>query len=219
MPLDIKNIDKEAGLPEGIHFRNELIWAKMQNRKKTKLIWPWAVAVVVLIGVGLSILAYQTLRPDQEIRVIRNSTMVIDGQEALQNSSYTAQISPLIPENSPQHTTVKKPVREEFAKKEENHSEIKDFQVPSVQLSNSIRMIAVDSMTEHLAVEKSLSPAASRLQKSIQKMNPNLASQQTVVVERFDLIKIVQGQPLQASSNSSSNSGLNSLFHGKTQQN
>ena len=219
MPLNIKNIDKEVNLPEGIHFRKELIWAKVQNQRKIKVFWAKVVAAVAFIGFGLSFLAYQSLRPDQEIREIGDSNMVIDDRGMPQNSSRTAQTSPLIQEISPLPFNEKKQVQEETSVKKENYSEISDFQVPPVLLANSIRMAAVDSMTEPLDVEKSLSPAASRLQKSIQKMNPNLASQQSVVVERFDLIKIIQSQPLQASSNSSTNSGLNSLFHGKIQQN
>lgn len=219
MPLDIKNIDKEAGLPEGIHFRNELIWAKMQNRKKTKLIWPWAVAAVVIIGIGLSFLAYQTRRSTQEIRAIGGYKAVIDDQRAPQNSAHTAQTSPIIQENPLLPTPEKKQILEESINKDENFSKIKDSLVPSAQMVNSILIVAEDANFEPFAEEKSLSPAASRLQKSIQKMNPNLTSQQAVVVERFDLIKIIQSQPLQASSNSGVNSGLNSFLHGKIQQN
>ena len=219
MPLDIKNIDKEAGLPEGIHFRNELIWAKMQNRKKTKVIWPWAVAAVVIIGIGLSFLAYQTRRSTQEIRAIGGYKAVIDDKGAPQNSAHPAQTSPIIQENPPLPTPEKKQILEESIDKDENFSKIKDFQVPVAQMVNSIRIVAEDANIKPVAEEKSLSPAASRLQKSIQKMNPNLTSQQSVVVERFDLIKIIQSQPLQASSNSGVNSGLNSLLHGKIQKN
>lgn len=222
MPLNrVKDIDKEAALPKGIEFRKELIWENIQVRKKSRfnILMPWAAAALVILGLGLTFLAQQEMRPAEEVTVNWSGAKSAADSLSLENPPVILQVPNVVSHTPSPQEPEKVELRKASEPIEKKPEEIPHIPSPSPELVNSLRLASIDSFGEPSAEEKSLSPAASRLQKSIQKMNPNRNSQQAVVGERLDLIKKIQNYPIQASSNSNTNSGLNSLFYGKLQQN
>jgi hypothetical protein len=221
MPLDIKNIDKKAALPEDIDFRKELIWEKIQTRKKSKLrlFWPWMVAAMVILGFGLSFL--KNSKPvdieSQEIDLMANNS--VHDFPKLENPVLDFQVPDLIEKRIP----VQKAKFKEIAKQPETKAvfsdEISIFKSIVAEPIKPLEIASNEQLYSDLHEEKKLSPAASRLQRSINKVNPNIAAEQSLVADRFDLIKTLQIHSIQASSKSTSNSSINNLLHGKIHQN
>jgi hypothetical protein len=217
MPLDIKNIDKKAALPKDIDFRKELIWEEIQTRKKSKLrlFWPWMVAAMVILGFGLSFL--KNSKPveiaGQEIDLMASNS--VHDFPKLENPVLEFQDPDLIEKRIPVQITEVKEIEIESGEKERISDEISIFESIVAEPVKQLEIAAFELSDTHLNEEKPLSPAASRLQRSINKVNPNVTAERTLVAERFDLMKTLKSYPVQASSKNTSNSSLNSLLHGK----
>lgn len=221
MPLDIKNIDKKAALPEDIDFRKEMIWEKIQTRKKSKLrvFWPWMVAAMVILGFGLSFL--KSSKPveieGQEIKLIVSDPIPV--LPKLENPVVEFQYPELVENKSSLKKAVVKERARETMTIEVFSDETSIFESIIADPVKPLEIASNEQLYHGLHEEKQLSPAASRLQKSIEKVNPNVAAEQSLVADRFDLIKTLQIHSIQASSKSTSNSSLTSLLHGKIHQN
>ena len=221
MPLDIKNIDKKAALPEDIDFRKEMIWEKIQTRKKSKLrlFWPWMVAAMVILGFGLSFL--KNSKPveiaGQEIDLMASNS--VHDFPKLENPVLEFQVPDLIEKRIPVQKTEVKEIAKQPETKAGFSDEISIFKSIVAEPIKPLEIASNEQLYSDLHEEKKLSPAASRLQRSINKVNPNIASEQSLVADRFDLIKTLQIHSIQASSKSTPNSSINNLLHGKIHQN
>lgn len=219
MPLDIKNIDKKAALPEDIDFRKEMIWEKIQTRKKSKLrvFWPWMVAAMVILGFGLSFL--KSSKPveieGQEIKLIASDPIPV--LPKLENPVVEFQGPDLIGKRIPvQKTEVK-----EIETNPELNEKISDrdsvFRSTFFESSKSVEIAALELSDTRLNQEKPLSPAATRLKRSLQKMNKENVPDQTIVVEKFNLLRELQGYPLEASAKQNPTSIYNQIIKGKNE--
>lgn len=221
MPLDIKNIDKKAALPEGIDFRKELIWENIKTQKKSKLrvFWPWMVAALVILGFGLSFL--KNSKPveitGQEIDLIVSNS-VHDFPE-LENPVLEFQGPELIENKSPMQKIRAEEIALKQEVKEKIFDEIPIFESIVAEPVKRLEIATNEQLYNELQEEKKLSPAATRLQRNINKVNPNITAEQSLVADRFDLIKTLQIHSVHASSKNTSNTSLNSLLHGKIHQN
>ncbi|MBY5952059.1 hypothetical protein KUV23_13805 [Algoriphagus marincola] len=221
MPLEIENIDKKAALPEGIDFRKELIWEKIKTQKKSKLrvFWPWMVAALVILGFGLSFLKNSKLVEitGQEIDLIVSNS-VHDFPE-LENPVLEFQVPDLIEKRIPVQKTEVKEIKIEPGEKERISDEIPIFKSIVAEPVKPLEIATNEQLYNDVQEEKKLSPAATRLQRNINKVNPNITAEQSLVADRFDLIKTLQIHSVYASSKNTSNTSLNSLLHGKIHQN
>ncbi|SDC58203.1 hypothetical protein SAMN04488104_100226 [Algoriphagus faecimaris] len=221
MPLDIKNIDKKAALPEEIEFRKELVWGKVQTRKKSKLtiFWPWVVAALVVIGFGLSFLGrVETPEIPVEENILTEKNSGYDLPK-LENPTLEPQESDVIIKKSSFQAIKSNKIEIKSEVREKISDEIPIFNSAFPESLEPREIASSEQFDAPLQEEKQLSLAASRLQRSIKKMNPNVAAEQTLVAERFDLIRKLQSYPVQASSKNTSNASLNSLFNGKIHKN
>jgi hypothetical protein len=221
MPLDIKNIDNKAALPKDIDFRKERVWEKIQTRKKSKLrlFWPWMVAAMVILGFGLSFL--KNSKPvevtGQEIELIAGNP--VNELQNLENPVLEFKSPGLAEKKSPLHKTEGKKIAMQPEKIEKFSDQTPIFNSIIAEPIKTLDIASNEQLYNNLHEKKQLSPAASRLHRSINKVNPNVATEQSIVADRFDLIKTLQIHSIHASSKSTSNSSLNSLLNGKIHHN
>jgi hypothetical protein len=219
MPLDIKNIDKKAALPEDIDFRKEMIWEKIQTRKKSKLrlFWPWMVAAMVILGFGLSFL--KNSKPveiaGQEIDLMASNS-VHDFPE-LENPVLDFQAPDLIERRIPVQKTEVKEIAKQPETKAVFSDEISIFKSIVAEPIKPLEIASNEQLYSDLHEEKKLSPAAMRLKRSLQKMDKEKAPDQTLIVEKFNLIQELETYPLQASTGQKSTSIYNQLIKGKNE--
>ncbi|WP_100628409.1 hypothetical protein [Algoriphagus formosus] len=213
MPLDIKNIDKKAALPEDIDFRKEMIWEKIQTRKKSKLrlFWPWMVAAMVILGFGLSLL--KNSKPveiaGQEIDLIASNS-VHDFPE-LENPVLDFQVPDLIERRIPVQKTEVKEIAKQPETKAVFSDEISIFKSIVAEPIKPLEIASNEQLYSDLHEEKKLSPAAMRLKRNLQKMDKENVPDQTMVVEKFNLLRELQGYPMEASAKQNPTSIYNQL--------
>lgn len=219
MPLDIKNIDKKAALPEGIDFRKELIWEKIKTQKKSRLrvLWPWMVAAMVILGFGIFFL--KNSKPieitGQEIDlIVSNSTHDFP---KLENPVLEFQDPGLIENKSPMQEIGAEEVALKPEVKEKVSDEIPIFKDLITEPTNPLKIASYKRSDDDLQEKKQLSPAAMRLKRSLQKINKEKAPDQTLIVEKFNLLQELQTYPLQASTGQKSTSIYNQLIKGKNE--
>lgn len=219
MPLDIKNIDKKAALPEGIDFRKELIWKKIQTRKKSKLrvFWPWLVAAMVILGFGLSFL--KNSKPveieGQEIDLIASNS--VHDFPILENPVLEFQDPELIEKRIPVQKTEVKEIAKQPETKAVFSDEISIFKSIVAKPIKPLKIASNEQLYSDLHEEKKLSPAAMRLKRSLQKMDKEKAPDQTLIVEKFNLLQELETYPFQASTGQKSTSIYNQLIKGKNE--
>jgi hypothetical protein len=219
MPLDIKNIDKKAALPEGIDFRKELIWENIKTQKKSRLsiFWPWMVAALVILGFCLPFL--KNSKPveitGQEIDLIVSNS-VHDFPE-LENPVLEFQVPDLIEKRIPVQKTEVKEIEIEPGEKERISDEIPIFKSIVAEPVKPLEIATNEQLYNDVQEEKKLSPAAMRLKRSLQKMDKSKAPDQTLIVEKFNLLQELETYPLQASTGQKSTSIYNQLIKGKNE--
>ena len=219
MPLDIKNIDKEAGLPEGIEFRKELVWEKIQTRKKSKLrlFWPWMVAAMVILGFGLSFL--KNSKPvevtGQEIELI--SKWQSEDLPIVQNQEIPIEEPEIILENPSLTLVEKEEIKPRSKSGIETQLEVTFFRSSILDSAKSIGLASMEPLNLQVSVDKPLSPAASRLQKTLDRMNKGQKIEETLIVEKFNLRKELNDRAVQATSKSNASPALNQLFKNRNE--
>jgi hypothetical protein len=195
------NIDKDAQLPEGIEFRQDLIWDQIQKEQPRKRPVFWWVAAACLL-VGIAFLLYPRAEEESVILPIiaQNTTLkpkvnvvpkVISEIEDLQESKIRLVeveerelVSPLI-------------VEKEFLIFKDS---LPEFELPFGDSQKTIKQMVTIVPILQAKADQELSPAALRLQKSLQKMDPNKVSNQTLVVEKFNLLKELTTYHVQSAS-------------------
>jgi hypothetical protein len=195
------NIDKDAQLPEGIEFRQDLIWDQIQKEqpRKRPVFW-WVAAACLLVGIAflfypraeeesviLPIIAQNnTLKP--KVNVVPKVISEIEGLQKLEIKVVDIEerelVSPLI-------------VEKEFLIFKDS---LPEFELPFGDSQKTIKPMVTIVPILQAKADQELSPAALRLQKSLQKMDPNKVSNQTLVVEKFNLLKELTTYHVQSAS-------------------
>lgn len=194
------NIDKDAQLPEGIEFRKDLIWDQIQKEqpRKRPVFW-WLAAACLLVGIAF---LFYPRAEEEGVRPIiaQNNTLepkvnvvpkVISEIEDLQESKIRLVeveerelVSPLI-------------VEKEFLIFRDS---LPEFELPFGDSQKTIKPIITIVPILQAKADQELSPAALRLQQSLRKMDPNKVSNQTLVVEKFNLLKELTTYQVQSAS-------------------
>jgi hypothetical protein len=196
------NIDKDAQLPEGVEFRKDLIWDQIQKEqpRKRPVFW-WLAAACLLVGIAF---LFYPRAEEESVRPIiaQNNTLepkvnvvpkVISEIEDLQESKIRLVeveerelVSPLI-------------VEKEFLIFKDS---LPEFELPFGDSQKTIKPMVTIVPILQAKADQELSPAALRLQKSLQKMDPNKVSNQTLVVEKFNLLRELTSYQSQSASGS-----------------
>jgi|GEM_PF-1697814 len=196
------NIDKDAQLPEGIEFRQDLIWAQIQNKQpKERPVFWWVAAACLLVGIAF---LFYPRAEEESVRPIiaQNNTLepkvnvvpkVISEIEDLQESEIK------LVEIKERELVSPLTVEKEFLIFKDL---LPEFELPFGDSQIIIKpMIAIVPFIEDKA-EQELSPAALRLQKSLRKMDANKVSDQILIVEKFNLLRELTSYQSQSASGS-----------------
>lgn len=212
-----ENIDKEARIPDGIEFRAELLWSKIeekQNPKKKKPVFWWVAAACAILAIGYSIY------PGEE-EAVRSESLI---SETLEPKIQLMEEEVLAEEVSKLAAMVPKKVEPSSGPKLAENGGVPSDSEPKVGLELpepqkvALPLIAITPTIEEPA-EPKLSPAALRLQRSLQKLDPNKSAGQTLIVEKFNLFRELQRYPTQAATNQKSTSVISHLIKGKNENN
>lgn len=211
------NIDKEARLPQGIEFREDLLWSKIEEkqnpRKKRPVFW-WVAVACVILAMGYAIY------PGEE-EVVISELLISEVLEAEVDFVEEEVLDEVVSESV---TSIPKKIELSPSRKPKANVVVPSDTTPVVALEwlepqkAALPLIAITPLKEKVH-EPTLSPAALRLQKSLQKMDPNKASDQTLLVEKFNLFRELQRYPTQAATNQKSASVFNNLIQGKNENN
>ncbi len=191
MHPDRKNIDHHVNLPEGIAFREEAIWGqiKFQKQRKSAFYWWVAAAVVLISSIGLFLLSSSE-----------------DFQENILLTTTSPQEIGIISTPEIQKVEADK-IMEKPELSEESNTQQKEAQ-PSIQRIENIKLKEGDRfLTDNEVIEKGvpqeiqiaesksaevqLSPAAQRLQASLDKVNPKSEIKEKIILQRMTLAEFL----------------------------
>jgi hypothetical protein len=191
MHPDRKNIDHHVNLPEGIAFREEAIWSqiKFQKQRKSAFYWWVAAAVVLISSIGLFLFSSSD-----------------DFQENILLTTASHQEIEIIPIPNMPKPMVDKTAETAVLRKESNIPQTEPQpsiqRVESVEYKEADRLIADKEETEEKIPEKIqtieqksaellLSPAAQRLQASLDKVNPKSEIKEKIILQRMTLAEFL----------------------------
>lgn len=192
------NIDKNAQLPEGMEFRSEIIWGKIQDQRKPKNIvgfWWYAAACAIVI------LWISYFSPDERIT---------SSNELLTQINQTQNVfMPLLEKPEKEVDKLEKEFYQSARPNQEYVVE-KEVNIDTIEVPKSIPgLIAKTDLSEvrltHTPSSESkeeLSPAAQRLRKSLNKLNFNKKPEERLIAEKFNLIKELNSYQSQTATNS-----------------
>lgn len=184
-----KNIDKAAQLPEGIEFRSEIIWGKIQDQRQPEKkagFWWYAAACAVMVVF---------------IQYFSKEELSTSSNELLTQIDQTQNVfMPILEkpekklENPPEKSAVLARLDQKYMVKVIENIDSRKISEPIQQLIAKSDKIGVgldsSANSDSLVV---LSPAAQRLQKSLNKLNPNKKAEERLIVEKFNLIRELNG--------------------------
>ncbi|WP_439475159.1 hypothetical protein [Algoriphagus formosus] len=194
-----------------------MIWEKIQTRKKSKLrlFWPWMVAAMVILGFGLSFL--KNSKPveiaGQEIDLIASNS--VHDFPKLENPILEFQVPDLIEKRIPVQKTEVKEIVNQPETKAVFSDEISIFKSIVAEPIKPLEIASNEQLYRDLHEEKKLSPAARRLQQTIKRMKKEEKIQETLIVEKFNLLNELNNRAIQASTKTSGTPSINQLLKNK----
>ncbi|MFD2034195.1 hypothetical protein ACFSKL_05295 [Belliella marina] len=220
MHPDRKNIDHHVDLPEGIEFRQEEIWNKINpkgNRKKPYFWWI-AASAALIASVGIFLFSenddfqenlLMTEVENQEIKII--TLPEVEKPELVRPNENVA----LVKESKTA------PPKEEPLRQALNEPEIKavDSFLTDLVENDSTGNIQT---TESNSAEIQLSLAAQRLQASLDKVNPKSEVKEKIILQRMTLAEFLGANrniDLAKESSINQESILKSLIRGNHEKN
>ena len=193
-----KNIDKTAQLPEGIEFRSEIIWGKIQDQREPKKragFWWYAAACAIVI------LCISYYSPDESTT---SSNELLTQINQTQNVFMPLLEKPKKEEEKPKKKFYQSARSDQkfVVKKEEKIDSVEvPESIPGLIAKTDIRGVSLDSSPNPDSLEE-LSPAAQRLQKSLNNLNFNKKPEERLIVEKFNLIRELNSYQSQTATNS-----------------
>lgn len=190
-----KNIDRNINLPEGIDFREDVIWdqIKLPNKNKKPVFW-WVAASVVfgLLGIAAFLFNFDKQQGVQENLLLTEiSSINLElGQVPLLSIAEKPAI--LTKENKG------KVIQQKVINNEEVTSKLNSEPVEVFANDKSVAAISEkDAMIlEPIEIqvkekEQTLSPAAQRLQASLDKVNPKSEFKEKIILQRMTLAEFL----------------------------
>lgn len=221
-----KNIDRNINLPEGIDFREDVIWdqIKLPNKNKKPVFW-WVAASVVfgLLGIAAFLFNFDKQQGVQENLLLTEiSSINLElGQVPLLSIAEKPAI--LTKENKG------KVIQQKVINNEEVTSKLNSEPVEVFANDKSVAAISEkDAMIlEPIEIqvkekEQTLSPAAQRLQASLDKVNPKSEFKEKIILQRMTLAEFLgadRNLDLAKGNNINQESILSTLIRGNYEKN
>jgi hypothetical protein len=210
-----KNIDKTAQLPEGIEFRSEIIWGKIQDQREPKKragFWWYTAACAVVI------LCISYFSPDES---------TTSSNELLTQINQTQNVfMPLLEKPKKEEEKPKKKFYQS-ARSDQKYVVKKEEKIDSVEVSKAIQGLVAKTVLgeinlaphSRLESKEELSLAARRLKKTLENLNKDQVASQTLVVEKFNILNEIIKSNTQASTKGGSGTSLSKILKNKNEKN
>ncbi|TDK46702.1 hypothetical protein [Algoriphagus formosus] len=165
----------------------------------------------MILGFGLSFLknSKSVEIAGQEIDLIASNS--VHDFPKLENPVLEFQVPDLIEKRIPVQKTEVKEIAKQPETKAGFSDEISIFKSIVAEPIKPLEIASNEQLYSDLHEEKKLSPAAMRLKRSLQKMDNENVPDQTMVVEKFNLLRELQGYPMEASAKQNPTSIYNQL--------
>ena len=208
-------------MPAGLEFRKELIWAKVQIRKKNKSKNSFLrkIAAMLVIGLGL-IFALQFRFSEVSEDLVTSSSLKFSNDSVKPKVFETNEPEKLaILENlkskelSSQKITADSGFLSSVSKQIPSQKTDNSRLIPSLEIANHNQIRAVSNEKE------ALSPAASRLKQTLKKIKKDQKIEETLVIEKFNLRKELNQRAFQATSKSNDSPVLDQLLKKRNENN
>lgn len=221
-----KNIDQKVNLPEGINFREDVIWDQVKRPKKNKKPIFWWVAASVIFGL-LGIAAF---------------LFNLEKREGVKENFLLTEISSIDPELG--QVSLKSITEKPAIKAEENKGKViqqkvkENKEVTLHLISETVDVFANDKSVAEISdqnakilesteiqtkkEEQTLSPAAQRLQASLDKVNPKSEFKEKIILQRMTLAEFLganRNLDLAKGKNINQESVLSTLIRGSYEKN
>lgn len=222
MHPDRKNIDRNVNLPEGINFREDVIWDQIKRPKKNKkpVFWWFAASVVLIVSIGLFLFSNSsnfeedlllTTSSQHEIGILPiPEIQKVDADEIVEKVKLSQE------SNIPQSKSKPSILRVENVENKEADRFIVDTEEIEKEILQEIQVVETKS------VEAQLSPAAQRLQASLDKVNPKSEFKEKIILQRMTLAEFLganRNVDLAKGKNINQESVLSTLIRGSYEKN
>ncbi|MCH7413094.1 hypothetical protein MM213_06345 [Belliella sp. R4-6] len=189
MHPDRKNIDHHVNLPEGIEFRQDAIWGQIKPKSNHKKPYFWWIAASVALIASVGIFLFSESDDFQENLLMtefeNQGVEIIPLPEVEKPASVSPNENPALIKESKTVPIKSEPLIHEF--KDAETKRLSNF------LTEVVDNDTTDSVqpTESKAAEIQLSPAAQRLQASLDKVNPKSEVKEKIILQRFTLAEFL----------------------------
>lgn len=222
MHPDRKNIDRNVNLPEGIDFREDVIWGQIKRPKKNKkpVFWWFAASVVLIVSIGLFLFSNSanfeedlllTTTSQHEIGILPiPEIQKVEVDEIVEKAKLSQE------SNIPQSKSKPSILRVENVENKEADRFIADTEEIEKEILQETQVV------EPKPVKTQLSPAAQRLQASLDKVNPKSKFKEKIVRQRMTLAEFLganKNLDLAKGNNINQESVLSTLIRGNYEKN
>ncbi|SNS09483.1 hypothetical protein SAMN06295967_103135 [Belliella buryatensis] len=222
MHPDRKNIDRNVNLPQGINFREDVIWGQIKRPKKNKkpVFWWVAASVVLIVSIGLFLFS-NSVNFEEDLLLTTTSQheigflpipeiQKVEADEIVKKTKLSQESN--IPQSNPKPSILKV----ENAENKEADRFIADTEEIEKEIPQKTQVV------EPKPVETQLSPAAQRLQASLDKVNPKSKFKEKIILQRMTLAEFLganRNLDLAKGKNINQESVLSTLIRGNYEKN
>lgn len=221
-----KNIDRNINLPEGIDFLEDVIWdqIKLPNKNKKPVFW-WVAASVVfgLLGIAAFLFNFDKQQGVQENLLLTEiSSINLElGQVPLLS---IAEKPAILTKENKGKVIQQKVINNEEVTSKLNSEPLEVFANDKsvAEISEKDAMILEPIEIQIKEKEQTLSPAAQRLQASLDKVNPKSEFKEKIILQRITLAEFLgadRNLDLAKGNNINRESILSTLIRGNYEKN
>lgn len=221
-----KNIDRNINLPEGIDFLEDVIWdqIKLPNKNKKPVFW-WVAASVVfgLLGIAAFLFNFDKQQGVQENLLLTEiSSINLElGQVPLLS---IAEKPAILTKENKGKVIQQKVINNEEVTSKLNSEPVEVFANDKsvAEISEKDAMILEPIEIQVKEKEQTLSPAAQRLQASLDKVNPKSEFKEKIILQRMTLAEFLgadRNVDLAKGNNINQESILSTLIRGNYEKN
>lgn len=221
-----KNIDRNINLPEGIDFLEDVIWdqIKLPNKNKKPVFW-WVAASVVfgLLGIAAFLFNFDKQQGVQENLLLTEiSSINLElGQVPLLS---IAEKPAILTKENKGKVIQQKVINNEEVTSKLNSEPVEVFANDKsvAEISEKDAMILEPIEIQVKEKEQTLSPAAQRLQASLDKVNPKSEFKEKIILQRMTLAEFLgadRNLDLAKGNNINQESILSTLIRGNYEKN